>query len=155
LAWEWVYSKEAGNAAASQNTPVAPLALIAEERIEQLGAIKCSQFDLKKLIRLCEEINVVYAAGCYFATAMLIRGVLDHVPPLLGFNTFAEVANNHAGGGKSFKDHMEHLHKASRKVADSFLHMPIRQSETLPTPQQVNCGQDLDALLAEIVRVRQ
>jgi hypothetical protein len=31
--------------------------------------------------------------------------------------------------------------------------MPIRQSETLPTPQQVSCGQQLDMLLAEIVRI--
>ena len=131
------------------------MALIALERIEQLRAIKSIPFDLKKLIRLCEEINAVYAAGCYFATAMLIRGVLDHVPPLFGLKTFNEVANNYSGGGRSFKDHMEHLHNASRKVADSYLHMPVRQSETLPTPQQVNSGQDLDALLAEIVRTWQ
>jgi hypothetical protein len=156
LAWEWVNTKEVESAAAaSQNAPAAALALIAEERIEQLRRITCSQFDLEKLIRLCEEINAVYAAGCYFATAMLIRGVLDHIPPLFGLKTFNEVANNYSGGGKSFKDHMEHLHNASRKIADSYLHMPVRQSETLPTPQQVSSGQDLDVLLAEIVRVWQ
>jgi len=103
-------------------------------------------------VRLCEEINAVYAVRCYFATAMLIRGVLDHVPPLFGLKSFNEVANNYSGAGRSFKDHMEHLNNASRKVADSFLHMPVRQSETLPTPQQVNSGQDLDTLLAEIIR---
>lgn len=156
LAWEWVNMKEAESAVvASQNAPAVALALIAGERIEQLRGIQCSQFDLKKLIRLCEEINAVYAVGCYFATAMLIRAVLDHVPPLFGLNAFNEVVNNYAGGGKSFKDHMEHLHNASRKVADSYLHMPVRQSETLPTPQQVNSGQDLDTLLAEIVRAWQ
>lgn len=156
LAWEWVRMKEAENSAvAKQDAPAATLALIAEERIEQLRRLKCSQFDLKKLVRLCEEINAVYGAGCYFATAMLIRGVLDHVPPLFGFKTFNEVVNNYASGGKAFRDHMEHLHKGSRKVADAYLHMPVRQSETLPTPQQVNSGQNLDALLAEIVRVWQ
>lgn len=156
LAWEWVRMKEAEIAAvAKQSAKSAALTLIAEERIEQLRGIKCSQFDLKKLVRLCEEINTVYAAGCYFATAMLIRGVLDHVPPLFGLKTFNEVANNYSGGGKSFKDHMEHLHNASRKVADSYLHVPVRQRETLPAPQDVNSGQDLAALLAEIVRVWQ
>jgi hypothetical protein len=34
--------------------------------------------------RLSEEINVVYGEGCFFATAMLTRGVLDHVPPVFG-----------------------------------------------------------------------
>jgi hypothetical protein len=84
---------------------------------------------------------------------MLIRGLLDHVPPVLGCKTFVEVSNNYAGGGKSFKDTMQHLELTSRKVADAHLHMPIRKSETLPTPQQVNCGQQLDVLLSEIVRV--
>jgi hypothetical protein len=31
--------------------------------------------------------------------------------------------------------------------------MPIRDSETLPTAQQMNCGQQLDVLLSEIVRI--
>jgi hypothetical protein len=97
--------------------------------------------------------NVVYGQGCFFATAMLTRGVLDHVPPVFGFNTFAEVANNYGAGGDSFKQTMQHLQNASRKVADGHLHQRIRQSEMLPTAQQVNCAQQLDALLGEIVRI--
>jgi hypothetical protein len=84
---------------------------------------------------------------------MLTRGLLDHAPPVFGFKTFSEVANNYAGGGKSFKETMQHLENAARKVADVHLHMPIRKSETLPTAQQVNCGQQLDMLLSEIVRI--
>src|ERR1700719_3033227 len=60
----------------------------------------------------------------YFATAMLTRGLLDHVPPLFGTNTFSQVANNYGGGGRSFKDTMHHLENAARKVADAHLHMP-------------------------------
>jgi hypothetical protein len=33
---------------------------------------------------MCEELNTVYREKCYFATAMLTRGVLDHVPPIFG-----------------------------------------------------------------------
>jgi hypothetical protein len=112
-----------------------------------------AQFDFKKLIRMCEEINTAYRQKCYFATAMLTRGLLDHVPPVFGFKTFSEVANSYAGGGKSFKETMQHLENASRKVGDAQLHTPIRSSETLPTAQQVNCGQQLDMLLSEIVRI--
>jgi hypothetical protein len=48
---------------------------------------------------------------------------------------------------------MHHLENAARKVADAHLHMPIRNSETLPAPQQVNFSPQLDVLLSEIVRI--
>ena len=125
--------------------------LIAESRLAELRKLVSADFDFKKLIRLCEELNTNYTEKCYLATAMLTRGLLDHVPPLFGKTTFSEVANNY--GGKSFKDTMQHLDGASRKVADSHLHMPIRKNETLPTAQQINCAQQLDVLLSEIVRI--
>jgi hypothetical protein len=121
--------------------------------LAQLRALSSTRFDFKKLIRLCEEINTAYSAECYFATAMLTRGLLDHVPPIFGKNTFSEVANNYAGGGKSFKETMHHLENAARKIADTHLHMPIRNSETLPVAQQVNFAAQLDVLLSEIVRI--
>ena len=47
---------------------------------------------------------------------------------------------------------MGHLDKALRKIADSYLHLPIRRKEILPNQNQVNFSADLDVLLAEIVR---
>lgn len=128
-------------------------AIIAESRLIELRSIVSPDFDFRKLVRLCEEISSSYSLLNYYATAMLIRGLLDHVPPVFGFKTFAEVASNYAGGGRSLKETMHHLENASRKVGDAHLHMPIRKSETLPTAQQVNCGQQLDVLLSEIVRI--
>jgi len=154
LAWKWVQMKEAqATTIAREHAAANRLAVIADSRIEEIRALKSPAFDFSKLVRLCEEINKVYSEGCYFATAVLTRGLLDHVPPVFGFKTFAEVANNYAGGGKSFKETMQHLESASRKVADAHLHMPIRKSESLPTAQQVNCGQQLDILLSELVRI--
>jgi hypothetical protein len=118
-----------------------------------LRELASSEFDFQKLVRLCEELNSSYDNGNYYATAMLTRGVLDHVPPLFGHKTFAEVANNYSGGGRSFKEAMQHLEGAARKISDGHLHMPIRKSETLPTPQQIYCGSQIDVLLAEIVRI--
>jgi hypothetical protein len=105
----------------------------------------------RKLVKFCAEINITCREGCYFATAMLIRGLLDHVPPIFGKKDFDEVANNY--GGRSFKGTMQHLHNASRSVADGHLHQAKRKSETLPAAQQVNCGQQLDVLPEEIVRI--
>ncbi|MGA3026192.1 MAG: hypothetical protein ABSF98_15605 [Bryobacteraceae bacterium] len=136
-----------------KHPPAGELTLIADSRLAELRTLTPAQFDCRKLIRLCEEINTTYSEKCYFATAMLTRGLLDHVPPLFGKNTFGEVANNYGGGGKSFKDAMHHLENAARNVADAHLHMPIRTSETLPTAQQVHFPPQLDVLLAEIVRI--
>ena len=129
------------------------MSLVSESRLDELRALKSPDFDFRKLIRLCEELNTAFQEECYFSTAMVTRALLDHVPPVFGFKTFSEVANNYAGGGKSFKEAMQHLESASRKVADAHLHIPIRKSETLPAAQQVNCGQQLDMLLSEIVRI--
>jgi hypothetical protein len=107
---------------------------IADSRIDELRKLSSPDFDFQKLICLCEELNSAFDNGNYYATAMLTRGVLDHVPPLFGHPTFTQVANNYSGGGRSFKETMQYLDGAARKVSDGCLHMPIRKSETLPTP---------------------
>jgi hypothetical protein len=81
-----------------------------------LRSLVSTDFDFRKLIRLCEEINSAYGQECYYATAMLVRGLLNHVPPVFGFQVFSEVANNYAGGGRSFKETMHHLENASRSL---------------------------------------
>ena len=115
--------------------PLSPdgMAIVADSRIVELRTLTSVDFDFRKHVRLCEEMQLAYGQQCYYATTMLIRGLLDHVPPVFGFKTFNEVANNYAGGGKSFKEAMHHLENASRKIGDAHLHMPIRKSETLPT----------------------
>lgn len=150
-AMEWVRRKENK----PPKVPAKPryLTLVSESRLDELRALTPPDFDFRKLIRLCEELNTAFHEECYFNAAMGTRALLDHVPPVFGLRTFSEVANNYAGGGKSFKEAMQHLESASRKVADAHLHLPIRKSETLPTAQQVNCGQQLDMLLSEIVRI--
>jgi hypothetical protein len=84
---------------------------------------------------------------------MLTRGLLDHVPPLFEKSTFTEVANSYGGGGRSFKETMQRLDTAARTIADAHLHVKIRGSESLPSPQQVNFAAEIDVLLGEIVRI--
>jgi hypothetical protein len=107
---------------------------------------------MTKLIALCEELNVTYRSQCYHAVAALVRALLDHVPPIFGGKSFSEVANTYAGA-KSFKECMQRLDGAGRKIADAHLHTQIRASEVLPTRTQVNFSNEVDFLLAEIVRV--
>ncbi|MEL7069768.1 MAG: hypothetical protein AAGN15_14090 [Cyanobacteria bacterium J06581_3] len=137
-------------------SPQNPIACLSENfgyvsviRIQELKSIKSSRVDLTKLIKLCEELNLAHANGLNLATAMLLRSILDHVPPIFSKASFKEVASGH--GGRSFKHAMEHLEKGARKIADSHLHVPIRKKEVLPTSLQVNFSQYLDFLLAEVI----
>ncbi len=122
-------------------------------RITEIKSLTSSAFDHRKLIRLCEELNICYKSECYLAVVMILRSILDHVPPIFGCKNFGEVANSYKTGMKSFKDSMQHPENSSRKIANAHLHEQIRKSETLPNKTQVNFTNDLDVLLAETVRV--
>lgn len=118
-------------------------------RIDALGKIRNSNFDLSKLLRLCKEINDNYELENYFAVGALVRGILDHIPPLLGKNTFSEVANNY--GGRSFKEIMIHLEKVSKNIGNIILHAQVKLNETLPNENTVDCKNALDTLFGEII----
>jgi hypothetical protein len=123
-------------------------------RIAALQSLQGGKWDLTRLIELCREINVAAANRCHLSTAMLLRTILNHVPPTLGFSTFAEIANNYGGPkNKSFKGTMEKLQGSLRNIADLHLHSPIRAIEDLPTSVQVDFSAELDVLLGEIIRV--
>ncbi|QFG79256.1 hypothetical protein F6A13_12000 [Acidithiobacillus sp. 'AMD consortium'] len=115
--------------------------------------IQKEKFDTAKLCQILVELNRAYAGQSFLSCAFLIRSVIDHVPPIFGLNSFTEVANNYAGGGRSFREAMQHLENASRKIADSFLHLQIRAAESIPTKTQVEFRADLDVLLGEVIRV--
>jgi len=138
-----------------QQQPVGEVAddsFVDESRISSLSDISNDDFDLSKLIRICEELNINFKEECYLSVAMLTRSLLDHVPPIFGANNFSEVVNNYSGS-KSFKDSMNHLENSSRKISDQHLHCQIRKREDLPAKTQINFSQDIDVLLGEIIRL--
>lgn len=121
-------------------------------RLQELKSIKSQDIDLSRLIALCSELNVTSSGGAHHATGMLVRAIMDHVPPIFGVSGFGQVTNNYAGS-RSFKEAMAALDSAARKIGDAHLHTQIRKSEVLPTATQVNFSQQLDMLLAEVVRL--
>lgn len=122
------------------------------DRITELQSLDSPNYDLKRLIAICSELNTCFSQTCFLAVAMLTRSALDHIPPIFGVQTFAEVANNYRGS-RSFKASMLNLDNSSRKIADAHLHTPIRRKEILPNSTQVDFSNDFDVLLAEIVRI--
>jgi hypothetical protein len=130
-----------------------PFEYVSAKRIQELKAINSEKFDLTKLIRLCEELNIANANNLNLAVVMLLRAILDHVPPIFSKNSFKEVGSGY--GAKSFKDTMQHLENGARKIADFHLHGQIRKKEVLPTSLQVNFSPYLDFLLGEVVGLLQ
>ena len=122
------------------------------ERLKQLENLKSTNFDLTRLIAFLKEINIATQNKLLFSIPLLVRSIIDQIPPIFGKVNFAEVCGSY--GSKSFKDSMNILEKSSRKIADAYLHTHIRKHEsTLPTFTQINFKNDLDVLLQEIVRI--
>lgn len=128
--------------------------VIAQSRIDGLLALKSGQFDFSKLVRLCEELNTVYGNGCFLATIMTTRAILDHVPPIFGMKDFPNLVAQYPCP-RSFKETMQGMETSARKIADLHLHGQIRKQESLPAAQQANFSHGLDLLLSEIIRIMQ
>jgi len=122
-------------------------------RICELKNIKNKEFDLIRLIRLCEELNSASLNNNYITSPVLVRAIIDHIPRIFRLNNFSEVANNYSGGTKSFKKSMKNLDTSLRNIADNNVHSQVRDKEILPTKIQTDFSPELDLLLSEIVRI--
>lgn len=131
-----------------KNESISYRLFIHPSRIDSLQQSTNSKFDTSRLIQICKEINHAYEAENYITVGVLIRVILDHVPPIFNKKTFTEIANN---SPKSFKDVMLNLEGFHRKIADGFLHTQIRSKEYLPTETTVDCRSAVDLLLAEVI----
>ncbi len=113
-----------------------------------LGSLVDPRFDFTRLVQMCRELNVAHQQECNITVAMLVRAVMDHIPPIFGKAKFAEVANSRP---KSLKETLQPL-ESIRKIADTFHHVQIRKSETIPTATAVNASNAVESLLQEIIR---
>ncbi|WSH19059.1 hypothetical protein U8Q07_14945 [Rhizobium ruizarguesonis] len=119
-------------------------------RIAELRAISNGDFDLSRLVRMCEEINSAWNSGNTISVAMLARAIVDHVPPIFHQNNFAQVTSQISA--RSIRGSFEHIHTALRHIADSALHLHIRRRETIPAVTQVDFRQSFDVLMSELLR---
>lgn len=125
---------------------------ISSSRIKELKSIKNATFDLTKLIRLCEEVNINWLQNNYYSVITHVRTILNHVPPIFEVSTFEQVANNYSGGS-SFKKSMLHLFNEAKNIADIHLHSQAQKNEVLPNSIQIDFRPGLDLLLSEIIKL--
>ena len=129
----------------------ANLWIIEPSLMTKLEEVESSSMDVASLVRMCREINSSYSHGNILATALLMRTVLNHVPPVFGQETFEQVMAN---SGKSLKDSFGHLENGLRKVADFHAHRKITSSESYPSAAQVEPFKPQFELLIQQVMAR-
>ncbi len=119
------------------------------EIIEQLRLEKNSKFDLSKVICFCEELNSSFSAGNYLASALLLRALINHIPPIFGHTTFHQVVSQVS---KTRRELFKPLDEVARDVADLHTHDLIRHKEISPTRNQLEPFKpSLEFLLQEIL----
>src|SRR5262249_28628740 len=138
--------------AVSGSTATMTIPYVDPSRIRGLQTALQTSWDTSRLVQLCLELNAAHTAQSHMTVAILVRAIVDHIPPVFGCSAFGNVANNY-GGSKSFRASMQNLDRSLRNIADAHLHTPIRRRETLPSATQVDFRADLDVLLAETERV--
>lgn len=120
-------------------------------QIERMAKLRSKSLDSAFLVKLCEEINSSYAHGNVLAAILLMRTVLNHVPPVFGYETFEQVVAN---ASKSMKENFEHLQEGLRKVADFHAHRKIAPMESYPSVTQVEPFKPQFELLLQQVTAR-
>jgi hypothetical protein len=123
--------------------------LISPDLIEALRATTPDGLDASRLAEYCREINSGFAQANLISCLLLMRAVLNHVPPVFGHTDFSQVVAN---AGRSLKDNFEYLDEGLRKIGDLYTHQHIRKKDHLPTSGQVEkFGPQFELLLQEVL----
>jgi hypothetical protein len=109
-------------------------AFLSPDVLLKLKSIESPRLDPRKLIKMCEELNDAYARANYISAVLLLRAIMNHIPPVFAEETFAAVV---ARSGRSVKSILSRLNEDARPIADLHTHMTIRRSEHLPTKNQI------------------
>jgi len=124
---------------------------VSSNLIEKLRATNHPDFDVKKLVQLLIELNSNWQQSNFYTVGLLVRTIINHVPPLFGdFSSFNEVVAEY--GNNIFKRSMKHLNTSLRNIADGYTHDLIRKREMLPNEQQIRFQAELDILLLEVLK---
>lgn len=138
---------DAGTGTSARSPQPAPY--IAERRINELRSMRSDEFDLRRLVQMCEELNLAAANESYIAMGALQRTIIHHVPPVFRAKNFETVVAQAPKG--SFKRHMEHLLGSLKNVADQVLHVQAGKSSSPVELPDVNCGLAINELIQKVI----
>ena len=99
------------------------------------------KLDRSKLLRLIEELNENYTRGSTYAAHAVLRALLDHIPPLLGYTSFTAVVNNYPWS-RTDKAYMRRL-LDFKLQADDAMHRQISARADLLSPHDSSYSRGL------------
>jgi hypothetical protein len=108
-----------------------------------------SRWDCTKLLSLIQELNDNHARGNAYASHALLRSVIDHIPPILGFTGFAAVVNNF-NWAQTDKRYMKKL-LDFKLQGDDALHRQISEKTDLIAIEDLPPRAWLNRLLQECI----
>jgi hypothetical protein len=126
--------REAMHDSSYEATAAANGAFLSSEVLLMLKAQSATRLDPAKLVRMCEELNDAYGRANYISAALLLRAIINHVPPVFGVESFSEVV---AQSSRSIKAILRRLNEDARPIADLHAHLLMRRNEQLPTKHQL------------------
>jgi hypothetical protein len=109
-----------------------------------------SKFDVTKLLTLIDELNDNYARQNTYGSHALLRGLLDHIPPILGQPHFDAVASSYRWSVTD-KKYMKQL-AAFRAQGDDALHRQISTDADLLGFDDMPKSVCVDQLLLECAK---
>ena len=100
---------------------------------------------------IAPDSHLFWKYGNYIAVGLLIRAVMNHIPPpALGFKNFEQVANNHKCD-RSVKSALDNLQNSAKKLFEIIAHEQISKKEPRNiSGEDVDCRQLLKLLLDEM-----
>lgn len=128
-----------------EQQPVAPVAdYVDAGLISGLSAVRDCPLDTRKLVALLSELNVNYAAGQPYACLMLIRAIMDHVPPIFGHDSYSNIVDQ-LKLARTDKNYLTQLLK-SRFLSDDVLHRHIGRRPDITAMHDVPNRMSVNAL---------
>lgn len=122
---------------------------IENEVLEKIRTLKSGKYDFSKLCKFIEELNFNYKYGNYLSSILLLRAIINHIPPIFGSKSFSEYVSQ---SGRSVKSILQKLEDDARPIADLHSHYMIRKKENLPTKSQIEpYKSSMEILLYEII----
>lgn len=123
------------------------------EALEQLQPQLTGTWDLSALIELCKAINVNHANQHYLPVAMMLRAVMDHVPPIYdGQKNFESVIAQtlHPKYDRSEKEAYEAMYDA-RPIMNFLTHKRISDTISMPGPEVVDIKTHFNFMLDRVI----
>lgn len=100
-----------------------------------------------KLLQLIQELNDNYASGSAYSAHAMLRAILDHIPPMLGHDTFQQVMSNYPWG-RTDKAYVKKL-LDFKLQADDVLHRTISTKQDLLSIDDMPLRACINRLLQE------